>query len=88
MFEQAYFIRTNDWRYIWFEEREGPDSEELYRIREDPRETNDLSAENPQVVAALRGRVSAWRERMNRVPEDEPPRICVAKQADLRFRQD
>ncbi|MCU0777910.1 MAG: sulfatase-like hydrolase/transferase [Akkermansiaceae bacterium] len=37
----------------------------LFRIREDPRETKDLAAENPEQVQRLKGLIKAWREGFN-----------------------
>jgi arylsulfatase A len=65
--ETGWFLRTPQWRYIWYPER---DREELYRIAEDPFETVDLAAEHPEEVARLRKRMQRWIARAK-----APPRI-------------
>lgn len=43
--ERSEGIRTRDWKYIRYINREGPVSEELYHLPEDPLELNDRSAD-------------------------------------------
>ena len=46
----AYFVRTDDWRFVL----RSDNSEELYAIVEDPEETTNLAAENPHLVHEFR----------------------------------
>jgi arylsulfatase A-like enzyme len=48
---------TNRWRLI--------NGEELYDINADPRQMNDIAAENPDVVKWLRGEYEKWWEHVN-----------------------
>jgi arylsulfatase A-like enzyme len=41
--ERSEGVRTRDWKYIRYINQEGPASEELYHLREDPLELHDLS---------------------------------------------
>ena len=43
--ERSEGIRTREWSYIHYINQEGPESEELYNILEDPLQMNDLSGE-------------------------------------------
>jgi len=56
--EDAFFLRTEDWRYVQFADR---GYEELYEIRVDPFEDADLAATYPELVAGFREEVSAWK---------------------------
>jgi arylsulfatase A-like enzyme len=38
---------------------------ELYNLREDPREKNDLAAKMPEKAKELRTRLSVWRKELN-----------------------
>jgi arylsulfatase A-like enzyme len=53
-------VRWRQWRLVRF--REG--AWRLYDIEADPRETRDLSATQPEILAQLRARYEAWLERM------------------------
>ena len=59
--ERAYFVRTADWRYIWFETS---DEEFLYAIASDPGEESDVVQAHPEVATDMRSRIVKWRERM------------------------
>jgi arylsulfatase A-like enzyme len=49
-------IRRGDWKLIW--NALLPQSFELYNIAEDPSETKNLAAENPEKVAELQKRIN------------------------------
>lgn len=61
---QGWFLRSDAWRYLWFEDR---GVEALYAIERDPGETRDLSAAEPERMAAFRAEVRAWRARVTRL---------------------
>jgi arylsulfatase A-like enzyme len=50
-------VRVGDWKLVW--QATLPSRVELYNLAEDPGETTDLAAANPQLVAELRARVEA-----------------------------
>lgn len=52
-------IRAGDWKLIEFYE---DGKTELYNLKEDQSEKNDLSASQPEKAAELRARLEAWRE--------------------------
>ena len=54
----AGVVREGDWKLI---EQYEDGSLELYNIAKDPSETTDLAAAEPTRVAALRGKLEAWR---------------------------
>jgi len=58
---KTWFVRTPSWRYVWGASGE---REELYRIEEDPLETNDVASEHPREVERLRGLLTDWVERI------------------------
>lgn len=51
-------VREGDWKLI---EQYEDGSLELYNLAKDPSEKNDLAAAEPSRVAALRGKLEAWR---------------------------
>ena len=63
-------IRAGDWRLVEFFE----DSHaELYNLKEDIGEANDLAAEVPQKVAELKAKLAAWREKVGaQMPTENP----------------
>lgn len=67
----GHFLRTDTWRYLRFAD---DDHEELYRIDIDPFETDDLAAENPELVAQFATMVDDW-EAAHRTP---PERLEIA----------
>ena len=54
----AGVVREGDWKLI---EQYEDGSLELYNLAKDPSETTDLAAAEPTRVAALRGKLEAWR---------------------------
>jgi arylsulfatase A-like enzyme len=58
-------VRRADWKLIeYFEPRpDGSPWIELYDLRTDPRETNDLAPSEPERAVALRAELAAWRDR-------------------------
>jgi arylsulfatase A-like enzyme len=48
-------VREDDWKLIW--RTPLPSAIELYNIQQDPSETNNLAASNPDKVAALQKRI-------------------------------
>ena len=52
-------IRQNDWKLIHFYEDERM---ELYHVKEDAGETNDLSGQLPERVRAMRAALDGWRQ--------------------------
>lgn len=61
----AGVIREGDWKLI---EQYEDGSLELYNLAKDPSETTDLAATEPARVAALRGKLEAWRRSMGTEP--------------------
>lgn len=65
--ETAWFLRTPQWRYVWYPER---NREELYRIDEDPFESRDLVHRNPEQAARLKRQLEKWIARATAPPDD------------------
>jgi arylsulfatase A-like enzyme len=61
----AGVAREGDWKLI---EQYEDGSLELYNIAQDPSETTDLAAAEPARVAALRGKLEAWRRSVGTEP--------------------
>jgi arylsulfatase A-like enzyme len=61
----AGVIREGDWKLI---EQYEDGSLELYDLAKDPSETTDLAAAEPARVAALRGKLEAWRRGVGAEP--------------------
>ena len=55
--DEAWFLRTPEWRYIWWRK---VDRDALYRIAQDPFEEHDVSGENPELATAFRQEILAW----------------------------
>lgn len=70
-------IREGNWKLIqWFED----DSVSLYDLATDPGEKNDRSGNKPDLAAALRKKLEAWRESVGAVmprpnPDYDPARL-------------
>jgi arylsulfatase A-like enzyme len=63
-------VRAGDYKLIEFFE---DGSVELYNLREDIGEDHDLSEEEPEVTARLRGMLSTWRARVEaKIPQPNP----------------
>ena len=73
-YNESVSIRHDEWSYHWFVEnsrarvsdrsaltKEGP---ELYNLREDPREQNDLAAQEPERVEALDRKMLEFTQRL------------------------
>jgi arylsulfatase A-like enzyme len=59
----AVAVRDGDWKLIWPLGKDHPllsGPPELYDLSRDPGETRDLAAQEPERVAALRGRIERW----------------------------
>jgi arylsulfatase A-like enzyme len=77
-------IRKGDWKLLEFFEK---GDFELYHLGEDPGETTNRVAEQPEIAAALRAELAAWRERIGAdVPTELNPEFDAAaeQQAILR----
>ena len=63
-------VRSGDWKLIeYYEDMRA----ELYNLKDDIGESNDLAATNPQKAAELRGMLHAWRQRMDaQMPTPKP----------------
>jgi len=62
-------IREDDWKLIeYFED----DAVELYDLRGDPDESDNLAAERPEVAARLQQHLVAWRERVDAPVPNQP----------------
>jgi arylsulfatase A-like enzyme len=65
-------VRARDWKLIEFHEDMRV---EVYNLRDDPSETNDLAAQMPERAAALRRQLHQWREAVDaQMPEPNPAR--------------
>ncbi|MCL2741514.1 MAG: sulfatase [Oscillospiraceae bacterium] len=68
--EPGSSVRMGDWKLIEFHDG---GRLELYNLRDDIGEDNDLAAEMPDKVAEMHGRLKAWRESVGaRMPERNP----------------
>ena len=63
-------LREGDWKLI---EQYEDGSLELYNLAKDPGETTDLAAAEPARVAALRGKLEAWRRSVGAAPTRANP---------------
>ncbi|GBL43862.1 steryl-sulfatase [Verrucomicrobiota bacterium] len=66
----AGVIREGDWKLI---EQYEDGSLELYNLAKDPSEQTDLAATEPSRVAALRGKLEAWRRSVGAEPTKANP---------------
>ena len=62
--ETAYFVRDQDWRFIW---RKTSKRVELYEIEKDPGETNDRAAQHPDLVEKYKARIDDWVQECHRL---------------------
>ena len=71
----AGVAREGDWKLI---EQYEDGSLELYNLAKDPSETTDLAAAEPTRVAALRGKLEAWRRSVGAEPIKANPNFSRA----------
>ena len=71
----AGVAREGDWKLI---EQYEDGSLELYNLAKDPSETTDLAAAEPTRVAALRGKLEAWRRSVGAEPTKANPNFSRA----------
>ena len=69
----AGVVRDGEWKLI---EQYEDGSLELYDLAKDPGERNDLAAAEPARVAALRGKLEAWRRGVGAEPTKPNPRFA------------
>ena len=69
----AGVVREGDWKLI---EQYEDGSLELYNLAKDPSETTDLAAAEPNRVAALRGKLEAWRRNVGAEPVKANPNFA------------
>ena len=63
-------IRDGDWKLIKFYDHE---KVELYNLKEDPSESNDLAKQNSKIAKDLEHKLVAWQKRMNaKLPMPNP----------------
>jgi len=55
--EQKYMVRTHEWKYVYCEEG---GTEELYDVKGDPQELENVAAANALTVERLRGLLVEW----------------------------
>ena len=72
----AGVIHEGDWKLI---EQYEDGSLELYNLAKDPSEKSDLAAAEPARVAALRGKLEAWRRSMGTAPLKPNPTFDRAR---------
>ena len=72
----AGVIRESDWKLI---EQYEDGSLELYNLAKDPSEKTDLAATEPARVAALRGKLEAWRRSVGAEPIKANPNFDRAR---------
>jgi arylsulfatase A-like enzyme len=81
---QRYAIRTPEWKLIV---NTSPASAELYDLRADPHEREDVFARHPETVRALERRLREWRSglpRLSSVAEKPEIEITVEQLEQLR----
>jgi arylsulfatase len=61
--ERAYAIRKGQWKLVMGKRFPREATWELYDIKSDPTEMNDLAANHPELVASLSNEWQAWAER-------------------------
>jgi arylsulfatase A len=81
----AGVIREGDWKLI---EQYEDGSLELYDLVKDPSETTDLAAAEPARVAALRGKLEAWRRSVGAEPTKANPNFSRAAWEDCFVKTD
>ena len=81
----AGVAREGDWKLI---EQYEDGSLELYNLAQDPSETTDLAAAEPARVAALRGKLEAWRRSVGAAPVKANPAFSRALWQDCFVKTD
>ena len=71
-----YAVRTDRWKLIL---TGSPEGVELYDLAADPRELRRVEAENPEVVATLRGALAAWKS-ARRPVSGVPPAVELSQE--------
>ena len=80
--EPSSIVRLGDWKLIHYYE---DGQQELYNLRQDPEEQQDLAAEHPDRVQQLGARLSAYLEEMNvRYPTPDPEYRAISEERHLR----
>ena len=68
----------DDWKLIeWFDD----DRVELFNLAEDPGESTNLAAAQPERAAAMRQRLHAWQKQVGALPAEPNPRYAPPKPA-------
>jgi hypothetical protein len=60
--EDGFYVRTQRWHFMWYPERQVM---ELYDITVDPRSTNNVVEEFPDLVPGFMRLISDWRREMD-----------------------
>jgi arylsulfatase A-like enzyme len=67
-------IRKNDYKLIEYFDPARPQKFELFNLKKDPSEKNDLSNKNPSLVKELHQELLSWRKKTGaRIPSPPPP---------------
>lgn len=69
-------IRQNNWKLLWLCKPAGPGDWQLFDLKTDPAELNDLSAAKPKVKARMIGLWNEYVKKNNVIPASESP-ICA-----------
>ena len=67
---EMFGLRKGDWKYINAPDEKG---QELYNLREDPDEHNNLVDAHPELTATLQQSLTAWREANTAAPSEQSP---------------
>ncbi len=62
MQRQSFSLHHGEWKLVRETLRNGETKNYLFRINEDPNETNDLAAKNPELTEELGRRIESWRK--------------------------
>ena len=81
-FEPASAIRSGDWKLIQFYEES---RFELYNLKEDLGEHNNLAVKNPEKAKELRDKLVAWRKNMNASEPTANPNFDAFKTQNYRL---
>lgn len=64
-------IRQGDWKLVFVSKPNGSGTWELYHIASDPQETRDVSAQHPEIVAALHKHWADYQKEMGIILEEQ-----------------